>query len=312
VVEQSVVCEGYAALCSRYRVNINFVNPHPGKYYVQYIGEHILDDDGIGYGCIPEGSRIINVSDWKNKFAMAALNEVRDSTNWLWYIDPYKELRYHPRGFKAAPWNIASTDVPAHYLADSLTVSEDKGGYYNRLHARVRYVDDLDAEHIIMITVSDDAEIAARAAAEGGNGIYDHYEDLTGAMSPEHGLDQAHGMISAASTLGKVVNYATIETGLRVGQVQTITEPDLGLSGEFLIESVSSEFRQGTIIVYKVQASSWLKPKVEPLSDLLASALESKKNWWESTMVDGEGHIIEIDGSVGVGVTFSIEDGEIE
>lgn len=312
VVEQHVSCDGYAVLCSRYRAGINFVNPHPGKYFAQYLAQIALLGHDVGYGCMPEGSRNILVSDWTNSMIKAALDETASSTGWVWYIDPYKEMRYHPRGYRAAPWNIASTDDPGKFLLDSINVGEDLDGYYNRLHARVRYTDDEDVQHTLVVTLSDDAAIAERIAAEGGDGVYEHYADLPDAVSPEHGLDQAYGMLKAASTLGQTVSYVTIGTGLRAGMVQTIDLPDVGLSGEYLVEAIDTELKGAASLFHKVKLSSWNTLKESPLDGVLAASLASKKNWREAVLMDGYGSVDEHAASVGVGVTFDLESGDIE
>jgi hypothetical protein len=310
VIAQKIKIEGYATLCNRYKVGINFLNPHPGKYFAQYIGANKLDPWVVGYACMPEGSQTINVSDWTNKFCKAAMDELAKSTDWIWYIDPYKEMRYHPRGYKAAPFNITDSDSPSYYEANSLGVAQDKSGYYNKLYARVKYTDISDVEHVVNVVVSNATEIAARMAAEGGDGIYEHYEDLPNANSPELGLDQAYGMLMAASVMGKVVTYTTRTPGVRAGMTQIITLPDLGLSGSFLIEQVSTRYNSG-FIFYDVTASSWKKPTVEPLTELLSTSIASKTNWRESLLTDGNATVISVSADVYFYVTMTITDGTV-
>lgn len=308
----SITGVGYASILDRYRVGLNFLNPHQGKYYAQYITDNVVDAWGIGSACIPSGSPSVLVSDWKNKFCLAAMNEVSSSTNWLWYVDPYKELRYHPRGYKAAPFDITASDSPAYYMPGSLKVSEDRDGYYNRIYARFRYYDDiLEENKVITIMMEDTVEIAARATAEGGDGVYEHYADLPDALTPEHALDQAYGMLSAACVMGKTVSYVTVQAGLRAGQTQMVTLPDQGLSGEFIVEEVRAEYRDGYIF-YTVNLSSWAIPKVEPLTKLLGDALSSKTNWWESVLVDGTGELLPLSEGINMLVDDTIWNGDIE
>jgi hypothetical protein len=310
VVKQNIKIEGYATLLNRYKGGINFLNPHPGKYFAQYLAENKLDAWAIGYACMPEGSQTISVSDWTNKFLKACLDEVKTSTDWIWYIDPYRELRYHPRGYKAAPFNITASDSPAHYQPNSLSISQDKAGYYNKLYARVRYTDETDVERTVNIVITNATEIAARMAAEGGDGVYEHYEDLPNANSPELGLDQAYGMLMAASTLGKTVDYTTRTPGMRAGMTQTITLPDLGLSGSFLIEQVSTRYSNGYLF-YDVSATSWKLPKIEPLTELLSTSIASKTNWREDALIDGIATVIDLSSGAMITLYFSEEHGDI-
>lgn len=301
---------GYASLLNRYLVGINFLNPHPGKYYAQYIAQRVLEVWGIGWGCIPSGSPTVLVSDWKNRNAKAALDEVADSTGWVWYIDPYGEMRYHPRGYRSAPFNITASDSPAYYAADSLKVRADKDGYFNRLVARMKWTNEEEMVEAILIIVEDETEIAARAAAEGGDGIYERYQDLPDAITPEHALDQAYGLLMGGSTLGQIVSYTTTTAGLRAGMKQTITLPDWGLSGDYVIEEVRTNFVDGYLI-HDVQLSSWKKPKLEPLTKVLSSSINSKTNWRETLFFDGAGKVHEISTSLYAYESVTIEGGDV-
>lgn len=289
--------EGYSSICPRYLpVSLSSV-PQTGKYLMQGLAVLYLAGMGIKYKCMPSGSPLVYVSDSPGRYLNAIYDEIARSTLWIWYIDAYKELRYHPRTYRSAPFNIAASDSPAHYMPDSMEVEQDKTGYYNSITARIRYTDDADVEHVLLLNVTDPVEIAARIVAEGGTGIYEHYEDISNANSPEHGLDLAYGKLKAASTMGKTVSYVTTEDGLRVGDAQTITLPAMGLSGSFVVESIKT-VEKGGYLFYTVQLTSWKRDTVEQLADLLSNSLEEKRNWNEVVAADGYGKIIDIDGDI--------------
>jgi len=281
VLIQHVKLIDYSEVCNRRVVNQNFMSSHDGKYYCNYIGLHILAPEGIGYGCIPAGSSTFSVPDWTAATAKKALDDVYTATGWIWYIDPYKELRYHAIGYKTAPWNIADADDPSHYLANSMSVTLDRNDYYNQILARIM-LQVAGVQTTEQIRISNTAEIVARAAAEGTTGIYQHWEDITNAASLEQGISLAQGMLTNASTMGKTVTYTTRNpVGLKVGQTQTIENSSLGISGSFLIESIDVTMRYPDMY-YKVTASSWKRYKNSTLQNTLLSNFNAGRNWTQA------------------------------
>lgn len=309
VLVQHIKLTDYSEACNRHVVAQNFMSSHDGKYYAQYLGDQHLKDEGIGYGCIPDGSPVIMVPDWTTAYVKKALDDIYTSTAWIWYIDPYKELRYHPRGYKTAPWDIADADSPGKFLLNSMTVDLDKSDYYNRLKARIR-VTVLGTTTTIQLSLSNDAEIAARKAIEGGSGIYEHAEDITNVSTVEQGLDLAQGKLTKASTMGKTVTYRTLLPGLRPGMIQTIANTDLGLSGTYLIEAVNVSFNFPNI-EYSVTASSWLTYKNSALVTTLAQAFNSAKNWSESSLSIGTGYVIPETATISIEDVMTAESGDI-
>jgi len=281
VLIQHISVRNYSEICNRKLVNQNFMSSHDGKYYCNYIGLHLLMPEGIGYGCIPDGSATFNVPDWTSATAKKALDDIYTATGWIWYIDPYKEFRYHAIGYKTAPWDIADADSPSHYLVNSMKVSLDKNDYYNQILARIM-LQVAGVQTTYQIRISNTAEIVARAAAEGGTGVYQHWEDITNAASLDQGISLAQGMLTNASTMGKVVSYTTRNpVGLKVGQTQNIENSSLGISGAFLIESIDVQMMYPDMI-YKVTASSWKRYKNSALQNTLQSNFNATRNWTQA------------------------------
>ena len=280
LIIQHIGLIGYAEACNRKIVDENFMSTHDGKYYCNYLGLHLLDPEGIGYGCIPNGSATFAVPDWTAATCKKALDDIYTATGWIWYIDPYKELRYHAQGYKTAPFNIADADSPSYYLANSMTVDLDKQDYFNQILARIA-LQVAGVTNTYLIRISNTAEIVARATAEGTSGVYTHWVDITNAASLDQGIALAQGLLTNGSTMGKIVNYTTRTGGLRPGQTQSIENADLGVSGTFLIESV--EVTQNyPDLYYKVTASSWKRYKNSSLQNTLTSALNAVRNWTQS------------------------------
>lgn len=94
-----------------------------------------------------------------------------------------------------------------------------------------------------IVTLQDDAAVAARAAAEGISGIYEHLldrGDLTDRnMAIVAGLNELENYGTPSITLA----FGNRFGGLLPGQLATVSSTDLGLSDTFIIERVSGEFR---------------------------------------------------------------------
>ncbi len=82
-------------------------------------------------------------------------------------------------------------------------------------------------------------EIAARAAQEGGSGVYEHV--ITESQVEAVGLASqlAESQLSRHSHVKKRVEVRTLTHGIQPGQLQTITLAKWGVSGDWLVNSVS-------------------------------------------------------------------------
>lgn len=108
----------------------------------------------------------------------------------------------------------------------------------------------------IIVKAEDDAEKARRAAIEGGSGLYEAVIDDTSINDDDAALDKALGLLSRHSTIPVTVQYETDTAGLLGGTLQTIDLPEHGLSGQYLIESVSARDRGDSELRYTVRALS--------------------------------------------------------
>lgn len=283
VAQRSVSCVDFSSVCDRVLVNHTFTSPRSSKYLAQWLVENHLAEYYIGFRCIPSDGAYIANQDWRRKAVSQCLEKIKTTSDWVWYIDAYKELRFHPRGYRAAPFDITSG---ANYMVGSLRSKEDTDQYYNHIFGRFQYDDGYGTSQTLVIELQDDAEIAARAAIEGGTGEYQLFYDITDASSPEEAIDAVQGKLNESVTMGETVTYSTQRTGLRAGMSQTITVPELGIDDTFLISTVKTSF-QGGIAHYDITATTWHKSK--ELHGLLGAVLDSKTNWQSETWFEGAG-----------------------
>lgn len=101
-----------------------------------------------------------------------------------------------------------------------------------------------------------DSEIAARQAIEGGSGLYEHVVDDQNIDKSQIALDKAAGLLRRWATIDQVVEFETRWPGLEAGQLLSIDIAKLGLSGAFLLDSVSVRVNERREGVFSVRALS--------------------------------------------------------
>lgn len=95
----------------------------------------------------------------------------------------------------------------------------------------------------IIVQADDSTQQEERAAIEGGSGIYEQIEDDEKLESGDFALSRASGLLNRYGAIKEIVSISTDEAPLRAGQVQTIELTREGLSGEYLIQSLSAKDR---------------------------------------------------------------------
>ena len=90
----------------------------------------------------------------------------------------------------------------------------------------------------LLIFTNDSAEIAARAAIEGGTGEYEAVEDREEIKVAAFAYDLANGLLRRKGIIPNVINFRTTEVGFRAGQLLTIDLPAYDLDGDYLISRV--------------------------------------------------------------------------
>lgn len=112
-----------------------------------------------------------------------------------------------------------------------------------------------------IIAVADlDAEITARAAAEGGSGIYESLISDPNVNGSDSAYEMADAYLSRYGEIPEVVTYSTDTAGLVPGAIQTITLSTYGLNDAYLIDQVSARpislGTGGHLMRYSVRALS--------------------------------------------------------
>lgn len=304
VIESDLSCLGFAEVFDRRLVAGNY-SSKVAAHVIWSLYWLYLSTEAIGVYTIPEGAGI-GSAGYNYCTMRKALDEIVKRGDYLWRVDMYKELRYDQRVDKPAPFGIDSGTPTNYFDFDCKTL---KGDYYNKIRAHIRVL--VGADYVdYFIIAQDDAEIAARAAAEGGSGIYEHYEDLAQVQTVQQGISIVLAMLDRATTIGQDVSYKTFEHGLRPGMLQPIYHEDYDVDDDFTIESVTTEQVEGHI-QYSILATT-AKTSREAV-DLLYDYVEEKSNFKPAFIslgsIEAEGLTVE-DGVV-CGDDIVVEVGDI-
>jgi len=97
----------------------------------------------------------------------------------------------------------------------------------------------------ILVQAQLDAEIADRVVVEGGSGVYEAIEDHTDIDDEDLAMDTALARLARDGSIHKTVEIVTDSSGLAAGQLLTVNEAKLQLSGQFLVQSVQANDIQG-------------------------------------------------------------------
>lgn len=109
----------------------------------------------------------------------------------------------------------------------------------------------------IVVQAANAVEIAARAAASAGtSGRWERLETDASIEDTTLAADKAAGLLRRFGTIPKMVDFTTDNHTCRPGQVMTITLPELGLSGDFLIDRIRAYDRGDDVLRYDVTALS--------------------------------------------------------
>ncbi len=102
--------------------------------------------------------------------------------------------------------------------------------------------------------VEDTGEQAARAAIEGGTGIYENVIDDTDNVDALGSVAKAQSVLDANKFIAEEIRYETDVAGLMVGQLQSVIISSQGINGNYLIDQISIVAWSTTLVGFTVRA----------------------------------------------------------
>jgi len=160
---------------------------------------------------------------------------------------------------------ISGVDTGKNYYwsANSNVIAQDTGG------TTLITTDTLSVTYIgsyAAIVESDDYSAqATRAVLEGSTGIVEAIEDVPNSRSLDDAIQDANGKLMRFTVNGVTLSFDTLKTGLKPGQLLTVTAPEHNLTNaQLLIESVQV-YDRDPVLGYHVKAmlgpvnTSWVQ-----------------------------------------------------
>jgi hypothetical protein len=91
----------------------------------------------------------------------------------------------------------------------------------------------------IVVVASADDEIKARAAAEGGTGVFEEVDEAASIDTQDAAKQYAEAKLGRYARLNGEVTFRTRQAGLRAGQLLPVNMPAHGVNGQYLISEVT-------------------------------------------------------------------------
>jgi hypothetical protein len=162
------------------------------------------------------------------------------TTTYIYRFDARRNLFFEIQSTHLAPWNVSNSDA---FVGCTYGKTLEKFANSATITPQNSTGDTIDST--LVRTYNNVPSIDARAAIEGGTG---YHEIVVASGSANASMDATTLAESIAKTYGEVpttVQYSTYRGGLRAGHLQTIVISSLGVSGTFLIDSVSLSMASG-------------------------------------------------------------------
>ncbi len=102
--------------------------------------------------------------------------------------------------------------------------------------------------------VEDSGEQAARAAVEGGSGLYAHIVDDSSNVDALGSVARAQSLLDQYKTIAEEIRYTTKVDGLQVGQLQSVIVTSQGINSNYLLDQISIRAMSRTMLFYSVRA----------------------------------------------------------
>jgi len=234
-------CADWSVLLTRRRLRRNFTNL-PVVNIVDSLLDNELAGDGLTIGTVDQGANIPLV-DVKNARAFDVLRDVAGATGQAMYVDFDKAIQFRTSTNETAPKPINDSTVEASSLVQDLET------YRNVQTVIVTGTAPSGAEASVVISEdTNDDQIAARQAIEGGSGRYEDIEEVTHPTSNTTadlallGLAVARMRLAISGTPRQTLRARLRGYGFRAGQFATVDLTGVGVSGTWLIQR--STFRE--------------------------------------------------------------------
>ena len=281
LIRVSVSSDGYGAIPYRRTVS-NLYEPPTYANCGDIIAAlmTVLADEGIGIGNIQDGAPIelyyVAVKSIGN-----ILDELADQSGYIWYINSVKDLYFIAEDLIITDTrNIDTEDATEGSFHDFIIQSftRDMTEYANKIFVRGGLQDD---GTYLYVDVADTTEIAARASAEGGSGVYGYTLDDSNIVDTTTATALATNELNKRCRIPKTLVFSSRSAFEPQFKLQ-VRLPAYGQSSleYFLIEQVDITLENG-LLRYTVTAN------YRNQDDILGQSLPGIKGYFDSILQGG-------------------------
>ena len=234
-IRVDITSDGYYAIPGRRTIVTDWVNETAGGI-VTYLIDTFLADEGITAGTIDTGATIA-----RYKRRVVSIKEVLDDlaklSGFKWWIDDTKALHFTQ---EAAITEAAHDLVEGGTFTDFRRVRHEErlDQYCNKVFVKGGVLEDGST---YVYTLEDTVEIAARAAIEGGTGVYGYVHEDSNITNDTDGAIVAENLIKLRGRVPITLAFHSFATDWRAGTKMLVNLPTLGIATDtyFLIDSVT-------------------------------------------------------------------------
>lgn len=254
----SVQCLDWSQTLIRRKLRRNFFDAT-----IQTIIDSILDNELLGetltVGTIDSRASIPLV-DSRNAKVFDVCRDMAGATGQTFYVDFDQSIQMRSVTVDNAPLVLDEANV----LLDGTTSHVDRDTYRNRQTVIVTGTPASAGIDALTSTQqrSNTDQIVARAAIEGGSGIYEEIEDVTHPTSNDAaqlallGIGYARLRLASSGTPRVTVRVPVQGYGFRAGQLATLDLPTFGLTGLYILQRVTLTEKDGVRLFHDLEVVS--------------------------------------------------------
>ena len=256
--QYQVDCLDWSQTLMRRKLRRNFINAP-----IQNILDSILDNELVNelltIGTI-DSRATMPLVDSQNAKVFDVLRDTAGATGQTFYVEFDQSIQMRSTSVSAAPLVFSEVNV----LLDGMASTVDRETYRNVQTVIVTgtpQVDNQDALITVQQRTNDD-QIAARIAIEGGAGIYEEIEEVTHPTSNDGveiallGISYARLRLASSGTPRVTVRCRVRGYGFRGGQVATVNLPTFGIIGTYIVQRVSIKESAGRDLFHDLELTS--------------------------------------------------------
>lgn len=136
-------------------------------------------------------------------------------------------------------------------IGDPVIIQDDGAG---AVGAGVAIAVTYEGQYPILISAQADSEVAAQATVSGASGIFEAIEQRENVDNDDAALGIAEGLLRRYGKILRRLRFQTDTAGLAVGQILNAAFTQHGVSGTWLVDSVSARDRFGKTLIWDIEA----------------------------------------------------------